>query len=119
MINLKYGFLPYFNHVDKDVKLDQYDPVSYDQWKMLRDLEPTKFRGTYDEYVSRKKEQYDAEVLNRAKISLTLESFYYSTREVADKVITKLNIEKIEANPLFDKWVYEADINELKNYINE
>lgn len=119
MINLKYGILHYFNHVDKDVKLDQYDPVSYDQWKMLRDLEPTKFRGTYDEYVSIKKAQYDAEVLNRTKVKFTLEGFYYSTREVADKVIAKLEIEKIEANPLFNKWVYEADINELKNYINE
>lgn len=119
MINLQYGLLHYFNNVDKNVKMDQYDPVSYDQWKMLRDLEPTKFRGTYDEYVTRKREQYDAEVLNRAKISLTLETFVYSTREFVDKVITKVNIEEIEANPLFNKWVYEADINELKNYINE
>jgi hypothetical protein len=119
MENLKYGFLHYFNHVDKDVKLDQYDPVSYDQWKMLRDLEPTKFRGTYNQYVLNKREQYNAEVIIRAKVSLTLESFYFTTTNVEDRVITQVNIEKIEANPLFDKWVNEADINELKNYINE
>lgn len=118
-MTLKYGFLHYFNNVDMDVKLDQYDPVSYDQWKMLRDLEPTKFRGTYDEYVTNKKAQYDAEVLNRTKIKFTLESFFYSTTKNEDKAIAKFDIEKIESNPLFNKWVNENDINELKKIINE
>ena len=48
---LKYGVLYYLQKIDKNVSEQRYEPVSYEYWKMLRDLEPTKFGGDYDFYI--------------------------------------------------------------------
>ena len=98
-----YMHLFYFNRVDKNVRQDQYDPVSYEQWKMLRELEPTKFRHGYDAYVIMKREQYDEEVERRKNVTFELTSVYYNI-DANSIVKTKQLIYNIQNNPFFEKW---------------
>jgi hypothetical protein len=113
---LKYGLLHYLQKVDKNVSEQRYEPVSYEQWKMLRELEPTKFINDYDFYTKSKKEQYESEVERRKDCKFELHSTNYSLRpEHIDK--TKQSIREIQSNELFEKWYNNEDVIEsILNY---
>jgi hypothetical protein len=115
MLTLKRGNLFYFKKINKTVPIDQYDPVSYEQWKMLRELEPTKFRNTYAFYVKSRQEQYEAEVEKRKDVLFELLGFTYSLYE-RDLAKTKQQIIEIESDPFFDKWHNEEIKNIILNY---
>jgi hypothetical protein len=111
----KTGVLYYFEKPDLNVNPQMYEPVSYENWKMLRELEPTKFVLDYPGYVELKKEQFDKEVENRKNTSLYLKSVYYSfyPEMIAD---TKKAIKRIVDSPFFQKWVtedYEKIVKEI------
>jgi len=111
----KYGVVYYLQKIDKEVKKEVYDPVSYEQWKLLRDLEPTKFRNDYDFYVQSKKEQFESEVERRKNCELELKSIHYSLHQ-ADIEKTKQTIKDIQSNPRFDSWYHEDTIHAILNY---
>lgn len=115
MLELKRGTLFYFNKVDKNVRLDQYDPVSYEHWKMLRELEPTKFRLGYEAYVESKKVQFEEEVERRKNVDLELVSMYYNLH--TDSIIkTKEFILNAQNDPFFDKWIKPELVKEILEY---
>ena len=110
----KYGVVHYLQKIDKRVKKEIYDPVSYDQWKMLRDLEPTKFINDYDFHVQSKKEQFELEVERKKNCELESKCKHYSLHP-ADIEKTKQTIKDIEANPRFVKWYHEEFIKKVLN----
>jgi hypothetical protein len=108
---LKYGVVYYLQKIDKKISKQQYEPVSYEQWKMLRELEPTKFRNDYDWYVQSKKEQFDQEVEIRKNCGLELMTKHYSLHpKDIDK--TKQSIRDIQSNERFEKWCTDEHIIE-------
>jgi hypothetical protein len=105
---LQTGVLYYFDRPDPKVNPEMYEPVSYENWKMLRELEPTKFTLDYDGYIQLKKEQFEREVEERKNVTFYLKSVLYSTRpEMIEQ--TRKSIRKIIENPFFDKWVRMED----------
>lgn len=96
--------LAYLLSVDKNVDPEEYEPVSYEHWKMLKELEPTKFRGKYDAYIQSKNEQFLQEVENRKNQSFVLN---YLTLSLLDRSIdeSKEALSKITTNPLFHSFV--------------
>jgi hypothetical protein len=111
----KYGVVNYFQKIDKEVKIEIYDPVSYDQWKMLRGLEPSKFRNDYNWYVQSKKEQFESEVERKKNCELEVKCKHYSLHP-AEIEETKQTIKDIESNPRFVKWCNEDTIHAILNY---
>ena len=75
---LKYGVVYYLQKIDKNESEQRYEPVSYENWKMLRDLEPTKFINDYEWYVKSKKEQFEQQVERRKNCELEMMSKHYS-----------------------------------------
>jgi len=111
----KIGVVHYLQKIDKRVKKEIYDPVSYEQWKMLRELEPTKFINDYDFYVQSKKEQFELEVERKKNVGLVFACKYYSLHpEEIEK--TKQTIKDIEANPRFVRWYHKDTIHVILNY---
>lgn len=107
-----FGILYYFENIDKNPNPEIYDPVSYEQWKMLRELEPTKFRKGYDYYVASKKEQFNREVEKRKNCSLELKNVHF------DLTLHKLKgtqntLIKIQENVLFDKWIEKEIVESI------
>jgi hypothetical protein len=112
---LKYGVVHYLQKIDKNVSEQEYDPVSYEQWKLLRDLEPTKFIFDYDFYVKVKKEQFENEIERRKECEFELMCFGYSLHP-ADIDKTKQSIKDIQSSERFEKW-YSGDVVEsILNY---
>jgi len=112
---LKYGVLYYLQKIDKNVSEQRYEPVSYEYWKMLRDLEPTKFGGDYDFYIRLKKEQYESEVERKKNCTFELASTSY-TLHPADINKTKESIREIQSNERFVKWVDHESAEAVLNY---
>ena len=113
---LKYGLLHYVQKIDKNVSEQRYEPVSYEYWKMLRELEPTKFENDYDFYIKLKKEQYESEVERRKNCTFELHSKHYSLHP-SDIDKTKQSIRDIQSNELFEKWYDSEDVIEsILNY---
>ena len=112
---LKYGVVYYFQKIDKNVSGQIYEPVSYEMWKMLRDLEPTKFRSDYDWYVRSKKEQFENEIERRKNCELELMSKRYSLHP-ADIDKTKQTIRDIQTHERFVNWCNEDVIETILNY---
>ena len=112
---LQYGVVFYLRKIDKNVNKQQYEPVSYEQWKMLRDLEPTKFINDYDWYVRSKKEQFESEVERRKNCELELMSYHYNLHPACiDK--TKQSIVDIQSNERFENWFNRDMIESILNY---
>lgn len=115
----KYGVIYYLQKIDKIVSEQRYEPVSYEHWKMLRDLEPTKFDNDYNFYVELKKEQYESEVERRKNCESELVSKHYSLHP-ADIDKTKQTIKEIGSNERFVKWaddeLVESILNDVKTY---
>ncbi len=114
----KQGVIFYLLKVDKDVNPKNYEPCSFEQWKMLRDLEPSKFGNDYDFYVKLKEDQFKQEQKNRENCSLELHSVMYSLYD-SDIDSTRDNINKIESNILFKEWVKPETIEIIKNTLNK
>ena len=113
---LKYGTLHYLQKIYKNVSEQRYEPVSCEQWKMLRELEPTKFRNDYDFYTKSKKEQYESEVERRKNCTIEVIGKHYSLHP-ADIDKTKQSIRDIQSNELFEKWYPNEDVIEsILNY---
>ena len=86
-------------HVDEKF----YEPVSFESWKMLRDLEPSKFGLPYEEYVEIKMAQFEAEKERRKNTSFELQSVFYSIRpEMIES--TRKTLSKIKNDTFFNKW---------------
>lgn len=112
---LKYGIVYYLQKIDKNVSEQIYEPISYEMWKMLRDLEPTKFRGDYDWYVRSKKEQFENEIERRKNCELELMSKSYSLHP-SDIDKTKQSIKDIQSSERFVKWYGEDVVETILNY---
>jgi hypothetical protein len=113
---LKHGVIYYLQKIDKNVSEQIYEPVSYEHWKMLRDLEPTKFSDDYDFYVRLKKEQYESGVERRKNCEFDLHSKHYSLHP-SDIDKTKQSIRDIQSNELFETWYDNGDVVEsILNY---
>jgi len=112
---LKYGVVYYLQKVDKNVSEQEYDPVSYEQWKMLRDLEPTKFRLDYDWYVKSKKEQFESEIERRKKCEFEFMTYSYSLHP-ADIDKTKQSIKDIQSSERFERWHWGDFVESILNY---
>ena len=115
---LKQGVIYYLLKVDKNVNPKNYEPCSFEQWKMLRDLEPSKFGNDYDFYVKLKEDQFKQEQERRENCSLDLHSVMYSLYD-SDIDSTRDNINKIESNILFKEWVKPETIEIIKNTLNK
>lgn len=86
-------------HVDEKF----YEPVSFESWKMLRDLEPSKFGLPYEEYVEIKRTQFEAEKEKRKNTAFELQSVFYSIRpEMIES--TRKALSKIKNDPFFNRW---------------
>lgn len=92
-----------------------YDPVSYEQWKMLRELESTKFIVDYEFYVKLKMEQYNNEVERRKTATLELVGYMYNLHPTCI-IKTKEQIRNIESDPLFEKWQNDEIKEQILNY---
>ncbi len=101
--------------VDKNVSEQIYEPVSYEHWKMLRDLEPSKMLGDYDSYVRLKKEQYESEVERRKNCELELRCKHY-TLHPADIDKTKESFRDIQSNERFESWYNKELVETILNY---
>ena len=112
---LKYGNLYYLEKIDKVVKPQQYEPVSYENWKLLRELEPTKFRDDYDTYVRLKEKQFNDEVERRKNVELELKVLTYSLRD-DDIESTKENIKNTQKQDRFEKWVNDELVKSILDY---
>ena len=113
---LKYGTLHYLQRIDKNVSQQRYEPVSYEQWKMLRELEPTKLGDDYGFYTKLKKEQYESEVERRKNCTIEFLNKHYSLHP-SDIDKTKQSIRDIQSNELFEKWYNNEDVIEsILNY---
>lgn len=111
------GILHYYLKVEKIPHSDLYNPVSFEQWKMLRELEPSKFIVPYSTYVEMKNDEYLNEIERRKNCSLELKNFrYYLSGENSIDKPQKELIRKIENNPLFDYWVDKNHKNWVLNY---
>lgn len=95
---------------------ETYEPVSYEQWKMLRELEPSKFRLSYDDYVKSKKEQHESMIESRKNCSAELNNIYYSIDE-NDLEQTQNRIRGVKSDENFQKWIGGNDIEEIIEYI--
>lgn len=112
---LKYGSLSYLRKMDINVNYQTYDPVSYEQWKMLRDLEPSKFFSDYDTYVKSKKQQYMAEVEHRKRGGFEFKSVTYSLHSASIDA-TKQLIREIQSDELFVEWYDNELVTAILNY---
>ena len=113
---LKYGTLHYLQRIDKNVSQQRYEPVSYEQWKMLRELEPTKLGDDYGFYTKLKKEQYESDVERRKNCTIEFLNKHYSLHP-SDIDKTKQSIRDIQSNELFEKWYPNEDVIEsILNY---
>tara|TARA_R110000737_G_scaffold325769_1_gene339251 strand:+ start:904 stop:1260 length:357 start_codon:yes stop_codon:yes gene_type:complete len=113
---LKYGLLHYLQKIDKNVSEQRYEPVSYEYWKRLRELEPTKLGNDYDFYTKLKKEQYESEIERRKNCEFELHSKHYSLHP-SDIDKTKQSIRDIQSNELFETWYNSEDVIEsILNY---
>ena len=111
----KDGVVHYLQKIDKNVSEQLYEPVSYEQWKMLRELEPTKFIFDYDSYVKAKKEQFENEIERRKNCEFEVMAYQYSLHP-ADIDKTKQTIKDIQSSERFEKW-YSGDLVEsILNY---
>ena len=110
---LKMGFVHYFRRKPKVIESD-YEPMSFDLWKMFRDLEPSKFGLNYETYIRIKKEQYETKLESQKNVTLELVAFRYDLNEF-ELPHTKKEIGKIETDPLFEKWVQMEKIKEISN----
>lgn len=111
----KYGIVHYLQKIDKNVSEQIYEPVSYEMWKMLRDLEPTKFRGDYDWYVRSKKEQFENEIERRKNCEFELMAYRYSLHP-SDIDKTKQSIKDIQSSERFERWYGEDVAETILNY---
>lgn len=109
---LKCGNLYYLQKIDKNVSEQMYEPVSYEHWKMLRDLEPSKFLNDYDFYVKSKKEQFELDLERRSDCELVLNCQNYSLHP-GDINRTKQVIKDIQSNERFVKWYPNNGVVEL------
>ena len=109
------GNLFYLEKIDKNVNKQMYEPVSYEQWKMLRELEPTKFIVGYDYYIKLKKEQYDAEVKRKEECVLELKDFLYNL-DPSRIDNTKMLINEIQSGDRFEKWYNPELVEAILNY---
>jgi len=105
---LSLGNLFYLKKYD-EIKDETYEPVSKEYWKILRDLEPSKFGLTYSDYIELKREQHEKEINNRKKSSLELMTYTYSLNPIMLEN-TKKTIKEIQSNELFERWVTEKEI---------
>jgi len=111
----KVGNLFYLEKIDKNVSKQTYEPVSYEQWKMLRELEPTKFILDYDYYVKLKKEQYDAEVERRKYCEFEYKGLTYNLHQSSIED-TKRLINDIKSGYRFEKWYNPELVESVLNY---
>jgi len=111
----KYGVLYYLQKMDKRISEQLYEPISYEQWKLLRELEPTKFRNDYGWYVQSKKEQFELEVERRKNCEFEIMSKHYSLHP-SDIDKTKQSIRDIQSNERFEKWYNEGVVEAILNY---
>jgi hypothetical protein len=97
------GTIYYTKKPNPNVDEKYYEPVSFESWKMLRDLEPSKFGLPYEDYVELKRNQFEEEKKRRSTVSLELCSVFYSLRpEMIES--TRKSIEKIKSDPFFNQW---------------
>lgn len=109
------GNLPYLVKVDKNVNYEMYEPMSYDNWKLFRDLSPGKMGSTYKEYCDLKRKSYTDEIERRKDIEYELKMFQYDTNFTSLNK-TKKAILEIENSDLFKEWCGETTID-YKNEI--
>jgi hypothetical protein len=109
-----YGILHYFKTINKYVNPQMYEPVSFENWKMLRELEPGKFSGGYEFYIKSKEEQYEVEVERRRNCEIELCSVHYNI-DKNNLEDTKKNLKIIEGDILFEKWVNKELANKIIN----
>lgn len=113
---LKIGTLHYLRKIDKNVKEETYEPVSFENWKMLRDLEPGKFGLDYEEYCSLKKEQYNTEVERRKNCECEMIGYMYNLYP-SEIEKTKKQIIEITSKDNFYNWLSEQEIvDKVLNY---
>jgi hypothetical protein len=109
------GVIFYLRTPEKIVA-ETYEPVSREQWKMVRDLEPTKFSASYDGYVELKRQAHESMIEQRRNCSLELTSIYYSLHE-RDIEKTKNRLIEIQSADYFKEWVGEGTTEKVKEII--
>lgn len=110
----KIGTLHYLRKIDKNVKEENYEPVSLENFRLLRDLEPGKFGLDYENYCALKKEQYNREVEQRKNCDYEMIGYRYNLYDVEK---TKKEIMEIISDDNFDKWLSEQElVDKVLNY---
>ncbi len=119
IVNTKTGELVYYQlKVEKIPNGQMYDPVSYENWKMLRELQPTKFKIPYNEYVELRNEEFLEEVERRKLVDFEIKTIYYKlTHEGIMEV--KERMLNIQSSKNFNKWLMsDESVQLILNYGN-
>jgi len=108
--------LYYLAKIDKRISADKYKPASYDQWVMLKELDPTKFLFDYNDYIKLKQKEYDEEVEFLKSQDLKLEFFMITIdiRQPESIEKAKSKILEIESGEFFKNWVNKEVVNDIK-----
>jgi hypothetical protein len=107
----------YLEQIDKNIPKDKYKPVSYDQWLMLKELEPSKFGFSYKDYIKIKKEQFNQETEQLKDATLRLQSIMLAIDIRNPKSIqtAKDKIKEIESGNFFDSWPNKQEVDSILN----
>jgi hypothetical protein len=108
----------YYLRTAKPILDETYEPVSFENWKMLRELEPTKFQLTYDEYVQSKKGQHEVMIESRRNAQHELVSIAYSLDE-RDIENTQTRIRAVVESDDFVEWLGDEEVNNIIQEILE
>jgi len=107
--------LHYLIEIDKTIPVDKYKPASYDQWIMLKELEPTKFGYDYQLYINLKEKEFNEEVESLKNCAFKLETITIAIDIRVVETIEKLKnkIKEIETNVLFNRWLNPIEVKDL------
>lgn len=105
----------WYLQIPKPESKQLYEPVSYEHWKMLRDLEPTKFRNDYFTYVKIKEEAYNVMLKNKKESSFELLNYFYDINYHSIEG-TKKAIQTISEDSFFEKWLNKELVEQILKY---
>jgi hypothetical protein len=112
-----WGFLYYLLKKDENAEFieNKYEPISFEYWKMLRSLEPTKIANDYEYYVKLKEEQHLKEEERRKNCTHELNYVFYNLCSVDYLEKTRQSITEVQLSDRFEKWIDNELVQNILN----
>lgn len=112
-----WGFLYYLLKKDENAEFleNKYEPISFEYWKMLRSLEPTKIVNDYEYYVTLKEEQHLKEEERRKNCTLEANYLFYNLCSVDYLEKTRQSITEVQLSDRFEKWIDNELVQNILN----